>query len=89
MNMILSQIKNHIMTQWTLHSFLVFDNGVCYKDVSYKLKLCVPTVATSSVLKKPVLCTKWLNFTMLFYYLKVPAPSSPQSSTLALIGALK
>ena len=30
------------------------------------------TVPTTPVLTKPILCTKWPNFTMPFYYVKVP-----------------
>ena len=30
------------------------------------------TVMGTSVLTKPILCTKWPNFTMPFYYIKVP-----------------
>ena len=47
------------------------------------------TVATTSVLTKPVLCTKQPKITMLFYHIKVPACSSPQHSTLPLTEALK
>ena len=35
------------------------------------------TVPTTPVLTNPVLCTKWPNLTMLFYYVKMPASSSP------------
>ena len=43
----------------------------------------------TSVLSKPILCTKPPNFTMPFYYVKVPACSCPHPSTLPLTGALK
>ena len=46
-------------------------------------------VVGTSVLTKPVLCTNWPKFTMIFYYLKYSAHSSPQSSDLSLTGALK
>ena len=40
---------------------------------TWKLKLYFrSTVPTTPVLTKPILCTKWPNFTMPFYYVKVP-----------------
>ena len=36
---------------------------------------------------KHVICTKRANFTMLFYYIKMPAQSRKQKSTLPLTGA--
>jgi len=53
---------------------------------------CFPsylTVPTLSVLTNPVLCSKWLISNKLVWILKLPPHSSPHSSTLALIGALK
>ena len=47
------------------------------------------TVHTTPVWTKPVLCTNWPKFTMLFYYLKVSPHFSPPGPTLALTGALK
>ena len=47
------------------------------------------TVLCISVENKPVLCTKWPKFTMLFYYIKTPAHSSPSHSSLPLTGTLK
>ena len=47
------------------------------------------TVPTLSVLTNPVLCSKWLILNKLVRMLKIPPHSSHQSSTLALIGALK
>ena len=35
------------------------------------------TVQRTAVSTKPILCTKWPNFTMLFYYVKMPGSSSP------------
>ena len=49
----------------------------------------VSAVASSSVLTKPFLYTKWPNFAMLFYYMKRPGHSTSQSSNLALKGALE
>ena len=49
----------------------------------------IPIVPTTPVWTKPVLCTNWPKFTMLFYYLKVPPHFSPPGPTLALTGALK
>ena len=39
--------------------------------------IALPTVERTAVWTKLVLCTKQLNFTMLFYYIKVQAYSSP------------
>ena len=36
------------------------------------LTLVQDTVIGTSVLTKPILCYKWPNFTMPFYYVKVP-----------------
>ena len=47
------------------------------------------TVLVIGLEKKPALCTKRPNLKMLFYYIKVPAHSSPYHSTLPLTGALK
>ena len=47
------------------------------------------TVQRIAVLPKPVLCTKEPNLTMLFYYIKIPASSSPWLPTLPLTGGWK
>ena len=46
-------------------------------------------VLSTSVLKKPLLFTKWPKFTMLFHYVKKQAHSSLQSPNLPLTGPLK
>ena len=46
------------------------------------------TVPTTPVWTKPALFTNWPNFTMLFYYIKLPPQSSLPGSTLALTEAL-
>ena len=47
------------------------------------------TVMGTSVLSKPILFTKPPNFTMPFYYVKVPVCYCLYPSTLQLTGALK
>ena len=53
-----------------------------YSKVTATLKFVkklnqMPTVQRIAVLPKPVLCTKWPNLTVLSYYIKRPASSSP------------
>ena len=55
----------------------------------FQLYSSLSTVIYTSVLTKPFLCTKRPKLTMLFYYIKKPGCSSPQSSNLLLIGAFK
>ena len=69
--------------------FLHWQIKLRFSDSSLNSQSSDVTVVTTSVSKRPVLFTKPLKFTMRFYYVKVPSPSRPQSSTLALTGALK
>ena len=50
--------------------------------------LSLYTVQRIAVLPKPILCTKWPKFTMLFYYVKMLGSSSLWHPTLPLTGAL-
>ena len=56
-------------------------------DLLYVIHVC--TVQRTAVSTKLVLCTKRPNFTMLFFYIKMPASTSPWHPSLQLTGALK
>ena len=68
-------------------SFITLHSGL-FKACYIPILKVYPIIGTS-ILTKLVLFTKWPNFTMLFYHVKMPAHSSHQSSNSPLTGDLK
>ena len=86
--------------QWLRHERMILlrKDGVSHRSNPLQMQLTLflltwisrkLTVPATSVATKPNVCTRQLIFNELVWIIKVLPHSSPQSSTLALTGALK
>ena len=82
--------KIHVKCYFSHLLYVIFSlASLCENSRKIYVKCLSPTVQRIAVLPQRVLCTKWPKLTVLFYYLKRLASSSPQHPTLPLTGALK